>query len=514
MKRVQVRSLFLLVLWLFFFCAQRDNRYDPLSPLYHVFPPELKIDFSFDSSRVISTSEDVVNAHPPFNLQIAAQARGGVDGSETLSVYLKYFVNDSLIAQTLNISDIHMELRDTGRHTFQFETSSSGGKTALKTFTVSLSPVSPPFIKSFTCSNDSLSLGRDHRVVFYAEIVDSNRIAKALYYTFSSLNNEVHAVTNHDSIIFHDSLVYTMNSPHNAVQTVTLYVIDILNRKDSLSLHLVFDENHRSMYGKPPRIIDIWAAPDTAEVGQLVDFGIHADDHDGQITGYKWEFGDNYLSNTREPSHRYMDEGLYTAKVSVTDDSGNVAVDSIRIVITRSINQPPVIHSLSVVPDSGYAPLGVSFYADVSDSDGQIVKFIWSMGDMFETWTKTPQFAYTYYHPGTYTVRLIVRDNDWQQDTIFNTVRVARNLTKPPEIKAFPNPAYCNRDIRIIFYRGNLDLDDSATISYTWYLPDNTFVTFFPEIHYMFYAPGFYPIKMTLHDGTTSRDFELILRVL
>jgi hypothetical protein len=45
-------------------------------------------------------------------------------------------------------------------------------------------------------------------------------------------------------------------------------------------------------------------------------------DSDGQITAWFWDFGDGYTSVDKNPVHKYMTEGTYTVKLTVTDNYG------------------------------------------------------------------------------------------------------------------------------------------------------------------------------------------------
>lgn len=75
-------------------------------------------------------------------------------------------------------------------------------------------------------------------------------------------------------------------------------------------------------------------------------------------------------------------------------------------------------------PTSGYAPLVVSFDASgSSDQDGYIVFYSWSFGDGYSSSSESPQ--HTYSAPGTYFVRLAIRDNnDGHQATASASIHV------------------------------------------------------------------------------------------
>jgi PKD repeat protein len=69
--------------------------------------------------------------------------------------------------------------------------------------------------------------------------------------------------------------------------------------------------------------VSITASPTRGQVPLTVSFnGSASSDPDGQITAYAWQFGDGGTASTATASHQYRAAGTYTAKLTVTDDSG------------------------------------------------------------------------------------------------------------------------------------------------------------------------------------------------
>ncbi|NYZ66229.1 PKD domain-containing protein [Endozoicomonas sp. SM1973] len=56
--------------------------------------------------------------------------------------------------------------------------------------------------------------------------------------------------------------------------------------------------------------------------GLTVKFVSTSKDSDGNITRYKWNFGDGNTSAAANPTHKYAKAGTYTATLAVTDDDG------------------------------------------------------------------------------------------------------------------------------------------------------------------------------------------------
>ncbi|MCB0383893.1 MAG: PKD domain-containing protein, partial [Bdellovibrionales bacterium] len=144
-----------------------------------------------------------------------------------------------------------------------------------------------------------------------------------------------------------------------------------------------------------------------------------AEDQDGgQIVSYTWDFGigkiltlyphetDLYAS----VEHYYQNTGVYQVTLTITDDSGLSTSTSRQIEIVP--NQPPVPH-ISVNQASGPAPLTVTFDASESfDPENDEIRYRWRFGDNSPEVIGTDQavVSHTYSQPGTYTVRLRLRD--------------------------------------------------------------------------------------------------------
>jgi plastocyanin len=76
-------------------------------------------------------------------------------------------------------------------------------------------------------------------------------------------------------------------------------------------------------------------------------------------------------------------------------------------------------------------------FTDKSTDDGQIVSRQWDFGDGTKSTEQNPKKKYT--QPGTFKVKLTVRDNDGAESTVEKTITV-----KPsgrPVVGVFPNPA-------------------------------------------------------------------------
>ena len=87
---------------------------------------------------------------------------------------------------------------------------------------------------------------------------------------------------------------------------------------------------------QPPQVT-ISATPVSGSSPLSVSFTSNASDPDGYITSYSWVFGDGHTSSQFNPTNIYGGPGTYTARLTVTDNSGATA--SITQII--SVSAPP-----------------------------------------------------------------------------------------------------------------------------------------------------------------------------
>ena len=77
------------------------------------------------------------------------------------------------------------------------------------------------------------------------------------------------------------------------------------------------------------------ATPTRANIGESVSFsGVDSTDPDGTVTSYEWDFGDGTTASGATVAHAYSNEGTYTVKLTVTDNSGLSDTDTIKITVT------------------------------------------------------------------------------------------------------------------------------------------------------------------------------------
>jgi PKD repeat protein len=137
----------------------------------------------------------------------------------------------------------------------------------------------------------------------------------------------------------------------------------------------------------------------------------------GHVVRYLWDFGDGSVSLEKNPIHTYVNEGLYTVRLTVITSTGaqgiatktnyiEVNVDeSVPFVYVESISQPYSTQTANANSTTAKE------FVFVDQTDGDIVQRNWVFGDGEIETQEDPDnhsASHVYAKPGTYTVSLIV----------------------------------------------------------------------------------------------------------
>lgn len=150
-------------------------------------------------------------------------------------------------------------------------------------------------------------------------------------------------------------------------------------------------------------------------------------DQDGDLVAYNWNFGDGTSGAGAVVSHTYSNVGTYTAVLTVTDNQGLSASQSVQIQATAPNILPTAVIAASST--SGTAPMSVTFNGSGStDSDGTISSYAWNYGD--GTTASGSIATKTFNTAGTYTVTLTVTDNRGGKGTSSAVIQISASPAK------------------------------------------------------------------------------------
>jgi hypothetical protein len=207
--------------------------------------------------------------------------------------------------------------------------------------------------------------------------------------------------------------------------------------------------------GNSRPVVSATGVPQSGAAPLSVDFTITAEDTDGTIAEYAWDFDGDGIYDSTSPTNpsplpnTYAANGLFNAKFRVTDNEGGWDVDTVAVnVIGPPVNLPPAV-SAAVDVSSGVAPLAVSFTLTGLDSDGTIAEYMWDFDgdgtyDGFLPANPSP-LQHTYPAPGLYNAKFRVTDNEgsWDVDTVcINALSVPANLPPVALLTADPPIIY------------------------------------------------------------------------
>ena len=228
--------------------------------------------------------------------------------------------------------------------------------------------------------------------------------------------------------------------------SVGLFNVVLTVKDDSLATHtfpMTIVTQQAPNISPVARII---ATPTVGFPGLLVQFnGRNSNDPDGSLVKYEWDFGDGSPNSLLDiVSHIYLNNGIYFATLTVTDNLGATHSATQQITVNFRPNRKPVA-MFTMRNNSGFAPLLVQFDGSSSvDSDGVVVSYAWNFGD--NSTGNGLLTSHIYQQTGVFNPILKVTDNKGADSSIrLGTVLVVDLLAttndKPIESSVYPNPS-------------------------------------------------------------------------
>ncbi len=230
---------------------------------------------------------------------------------------------------------------------------------------------------------------------------------------------------------------------------------------------------------------------------------------------YHWDFGDGGEANgTLTPSHTYLDDGVYTVKLTVTDDDGGVGTDTLTVTVK---NVPPTVEAgRDQTVDEGEIVYFIGSFTDPGVLDTHNIT--WDLGDGGMAYGALA-VGHRYGDNGVYTVTLTVTDDDGGVGsdtltiTVLNVAPIAwvypygqpyvDNITVH-EGQEFDYGAYCGDQGFLDTLNVTIDLGDGST-PIMW---DDDYIGLYFFDH-RYGDNGNYTITMTVidDDGASTADY-------
>ncbi len=159
------------------------------------------------------------------------------------------------------------------------------------------------------------------------------------------------------------------------------------------------------------------------EVGQPITFTDKTAPEQGtKIVSYLWEFGDADESTSAEqsPTFTYMQDGLFTVLLTVTDDNGLKATFKKEIEVVNPTNADFTL-------DSNEYQMGDEVhFTDATTTKGTttISAYLWEFGDAEKTTSTEKNPTFVYNDAGAYSVTLTVTDSYGLKSSVTKSVAV------------------------------------------------------------------------------------------
>jgi len=194
---------------------------------------------------------------------------------------------------------------------------------------------------------------------------------------------------------FGDGSTSTLFEPTHIYRDAGTYTVSLLATGPNGSDTLV-KPNLLTM-SELPLVTDFSATPLTGFTPLTVAF---TDQSSGGATAWSWDFGDGVTSTVQNPTHTYLEGGLYTVALTIIRAGRTDTLTQVDLLDVQVGATAPTA-SFTGAPASGPAPLTVVF-ADTSTGD--VSGWTWDFGDGESSIQQNP--THTYIDPGTYTVAL------------------------------------------------------------------------------------------------------------
>jgi PKD repeat protein len=282
-------------------------------------------------------------------------------------------------------------------------------KGAQHTATGTVTVANRPPVASFTYAPASPISGQS--VTFTSTSTDPDGSVASQAWEFDNTNDFNDGTGTTVSRTFNRSGGYTIKlrvTDNSGAQHITSQFVTIGNRNPSASFTF---------------------APDTVQSGEPLTFTSSSSDVDGTIASQAWEFdGTNDFNDGSgaTATRTFTAPGTYTIKLRVRDNLGGEDIKSQTVTVG---NRSPVA-AFDVAPLQPISKQAITFTSSSSDPDGTIASQAWEFdgtNDFDDGIGATA--TRTYAAPGTYTVKLRVRDNSGTEKVASRTITVAN---RPP----------------------------------------------------------------------------------
>ena len=220
--------------------------------------------------------------------------------------------------------------------------------------------------------------------------------------------------------------------------------------------------------------------------------------------------------NATDPTGIYT-RGWYTFTAKSSDNNGGGGGSEPPV---EPSNKNPIADASAGEPHRGHINSSITFNGSKSsDSDGTITNWAWVFGDNTNGNGKTVRHAYS--KAGTYTVSLIVTDDDGATNTDTTTCMISQVNNRPPTIPTITGPIYGTKNTMHRYIAVSTDADNDM-VHYTFdfgdplsiplssgFLPNGSSFT----VNHMWAAAGRYDFTVKVTDNQTTSSLKIMVYI-
>ncbi len=207
----------------------------------------------------------------------------------------------------------------------------------------------------------------------------------------------------------------------------------------------------------------------------------------GSIISWQWDFGDGNISNLQNPTHTYLNAGMFNITLTIKNSNG--CVNTLYKQNLINVSNGVVAGFSSSSPPTCVVPVTVNF---TNTSTGVVNSYLWNFGDGQTSNQASP--SHLYIIPGIYTVSLTVTN----AAGCSNTISKANLVTIGAVTANFNAPA--NVCAATDFSLQNSSAPLASLTSSTWDFGDGTTSTDTNPIK-SYSTPGVYSVKLVSDFG-------------
>lgn len=225
-------------------------------------------------------------------------------------------------------------------------------------------------------------------------------------------------------------------------------------------------------------------------------FTARAEDADGRVVRYTWQFGSDEPESTSTPvaRHSFARAGVHRVNVTAYDDHG--AASATVSLLVPVLNAPPTA-------DFSWSPLEPSIFDTVTfrdaslDPEGTPADLAWDIGGVTRMGNVTQHRFAT---RGNHTVTLRVADADGGVDVVSRTIHV-RNLAPNVSFTLDPPAPYAGQEVLL---RDASSKSDGLLVERRWSFSDGRETTG-ERVRHVFQAEGRHLVTLTVVDDLGAR---------